>query len=103
MRASIALCRGQAVYLRGQFWRVWSRSKKITNEGSPVSKGKWAHLFKAEAAKSDTYAESVTAISAKLMGDLALVASYTIRNNPDVPSLTEKTDTFTALSPEYVF
>ena len=56
-----------------------------------------------EAGKSNTYAESVTAISAKLLGDLALVASYTIRNNSDVPPLTEKTDTFTALSLEYVF
>ena len=59
--------------------------------------------LKVEAGKSNTYAESVTAISAKLMGDLALVASYTIRNNSDVPPLTEKTDTFTALSLEYVF
>jgi len=59
--------------------------------------------LKVEAGKSNTYAESVTAISAKLLGDLALVASYTIRNNSDVPLLTEKTDTFTALSLEYVF
>jgi len=59
--------------------------------------------LKVEAGKSNTYAESVTAISAKLLGDLALVASYTIRNNSDVPPLTEKTDTFTALSLEYVF
>lgn len=59
--------------------------------------------LRAEAGKSNTYAESVTAISARLLGDLALVASYTIRNNSDVPPLTEKTDTFTALSLEYVF
>jgi putative salt-induced outer membrane protein len=59
--------------------------------------------LRTEAGKSNTYAESVTAISAKLLGDLALVASYTIRNNSDVPPLTEKTDTFTALSLEYVF
>jgi putative salt-induced outer membrane protein len=45
----------------------------------------------------------VTAISAKLLGDLALVASYTIKHNSDVPLLTEKTDTYTALSLEYAF
>lgn len=56
-----------------------------------------------EAGGDNTYTESVTAISAKLVGELALVASYTIRNNSDVPPLTEKTDTFTALSLKYLF
>lgn len=56
-----------------------------------------------EAGDANTYTESITAISAKLLGDLALVASYTIKNNSDVPPLTEKTDTYTALSLEYAF
>lgn len=56
-----------------------------------------------EAGDENTYAESVTALSAKLLGELALVASYTIKNNSDVPPLTEKTDTYTALSLEYSF
>jgi len=56
-----------------------------------------------EAGEINTYSESVTAISAKLIGDLALVASYTLKNNSDVPPLTEKTDTYTALSLEYSF
>jgi putative salt-induced outer membrane protein len=56
-----------------------------------------------EAGSDNTYVESVTAISAKLLGDLALVASYTIKHNTDVPALTEKTDTYTALSLEYLF
>jgi putative salt-induced outer membrane protein len=56
-----------------------------------------------EVGDKNTYSESVTAISAKLMGELALVASYTIKNNSDVPLLTEKTDTYTALSLEYSF
>jgi putative salt-induced outer membrane protein len=56
-----------------------------------------------EAGGDNTYTESVTAISAKLLGELALVASYTIKNNSDVPPLTEKTDTYTALSLEYLF
>ena len=56
-----------------------------------------------EAGGENTYTESVTAVSAKLLGKLALVASYTIKNNSDVPPLTEKTDTYTALSLEYLF
>jgi putative salt-induced outer membrane protein len=59
--------------------------------------------LKTEAGSSNTYTESVTAISARLIGDLALVASYTIKNNSHVPPLTEKTDTYTALSLEYLF
>jgi putative salt-induced outer membrane protein len=51
----------------------------------------------------NTYFESYTALTAKLVGNLALVASYTIKNNSDVPPLTEKTDTYSALSLEYVF
>jgi putative salt-induced outer membrane protein YdiY len=34
---------------------------------------------------------------------LALVASYTVKHNTEVLPLTEKTDTYTALSLEYVF
>lgn len=56
-----------------------------------------------EAGGENTYLESKTAISATLVGDLALVASYTIKSNTDVPLGTEKTDTFTALSLEYAF
>ena len=57
----------------------------------------------AEGGGDNTYVESVTAISAKLLGDLALVASYTIKHNTDVLALAEKTDTYTALSLEYGF
>ena len=56
-----------------------------------------------EGGDKNTYTESVTAISAKLLGDLALVASYTIKHNSDVAPLLEKTDTYTALSLEYAF
>lgn len=56
-----------------------------------------------EAGSDNTYLESVTAVSAKLLGDLALVASYTIKHNTDVAAPTEKTDTYTALSLEYSF
>jgi len=57
----------------------------------------------AEAGSENTYFESVSAVSAKLLGNLALVASFTVKHNTDVPVLTEETDTFTALSLEYVF
>lgn len=56
-----------------------------------------------ESGETNNYLESVTAIKATLIGDLALVASYTIKNNSDVPVGTEETDTFTALSLEYAF
>lgn len=56
-----------------------------------------------EAGDKNTYFEAKTSLSAKLFGDVALVASYTIKHNTDVPPLTEKTDTYTALSLEYAF
>lgn len=56
-----------------------------------------------EAGDTNTYTEAVTALKANLLGDLALVASYTIKNNSDVLPGTEKTDTYTALSLEYAF
>lgn len=56
-----------------------------------------------EAGNENTHMESVTALSARIVGDLALVASYTIKNNSEVPALTEKTDTYSALSLEYAF
>ena len=56
-----------------------------------------------EGGEENTYTESTTALSATLVGNMALVASYTIKNNSDVPPLTEKTDTYTSLSLEYVF
>ena len=59
--------------------------------------------LKVEAGAENTYFESVTALKARLVGDLALVASYTVKHNTDVPALTEKTDTYTALSLEYAF
>ena len=56
-----------------------------------------------EAGDENTYMESVTKLSARLIGNLALVASYTVKHNSDVPPLTEETDTFTAISLEYAF
>jgi putative salt-induced outer membrane protein len=57
----------------------------------------------AESGPENVYAESVSAIRTSLLGDLALVASYTIKNNSVVPAGSEKTDTFAALALEYAF
>ena len=56
-----------------------------------------------ESGSSNTFTESVTDIRARLVGGLALVASYTVRRNSDVLPGTEKTDTRTAISLEYAF
>ncbi len=57
-----------------------------------------------EAGDANTLTEAKSAISATLISDLALVASFTVRNNSDVPDPSfEKTDTFTAISLEYTF
>lgn len=56
-----------------------------------------------ESGEENTYLESVTAVSTQLIGELALVASYTVKNNSNVPANTENTDTYTALSLEYAF
>jgi putative salt-induced outer membrane protein len=49
------------------------------------------------------YTESTSAIKAKIRGNLALVASYIIKSNSDVPVGIEKTDRYTAISLEYGF
>ncbi len=59
--------------------------------------------FRVESGSDNTYLESVSALSAKLYEDLALVVSYTVKDNSDVPLTTENTDTFTAISLEYSF
>lgn len=56
-----------------------------------------------EHGEENTYFESVTALKASLIGNLALVASYTIKNNSEVPVGIENTDRYTALSLEYGF
>jgi putative salt-induced outer membrane protein len=63
----------------------------------------FGQAFLVESGSDNTFSESVTELSARLIGDLALVASYTVRNNSDVLPGTEKTDTFTALSLKYAF
>lgn len=56
-----------------------------------------------ESGDENTYLVSLTAVSAKLYEDLALVVSYTIKNNSDVPVDRDNRDTFVAVSLEYLF
>lgn len=60
-------------------------------------------LLRTEVGEDNTFSESVTAITTKLIGGFNLVASYTIKNNSEVPAGTEKTDTRTAIALEYGF
>jgi putative salt-induced outer membrane protein len=79
--------------LTGRLVYAWQISETAT----------FGQAFLVESGSENTFAESVTELSARLVGDLALVASYTVRNNSDVLPGTEKTDTFTALSLKYAF
>lgn len=56
-----------------------------------------------ESGSDNRYTESTSALKAKIRGNLALVASYIIKSNSDVPVGVEKTDRFTAISLEYGF
>ena len=92
-----------------------SEAQDGTNSNETIGRGglyyKWLFSETAElqqdltteVGQDNTFYESVTAIKSRLIGDLALVASYTIRRNTDVPPTIEKTDTYTAVSIEYTF
>ena len=63
----------------------------------------FSQTFAIEAGDDNTYSEAVTSLTADVFGGVALVVSYTIKNNSDVPVGLEETDTFTAMSLEYSF
>ena len=56
-----------------------------------------------ESGSDNTFIESVSAVRARLLGDFAIVFSYTVRHNTDVPIGSQKTDKLTAISLEYAF
>jgi putative salt-induced outer membrane protein len=56
-----------------------------------------------EVGSDNRYTESNSAVKAKLLGNLALVLSYVIKSNSDVPPGIDNTDRFTAISLEYGF
>ena len=67
-------------------------------EGAELSQ-----IVAVESGSENTYLESVTAIKAALLKNIALVASYTVKHNSQVPIGSQKTDTFSAVSVEYAF
>ncbi|MGD2166991.1 MAG: DUF481 domain-containing protein [Gammaproteobacteria bacterium] len=56
-----------------------------------------------ESGSSNTSTQSVSELRADIFGNVALVLSYRLRHNSDVPVGIEKTDRFTAISLEYGF
>jgi putative salt-induced outer membrane protein len=56
-----------------------------------------------EQGDDNRYTESTTALKTRIFGNIALVLSYVIKNNSDVPVGIEGTDRFTAISLEYGF
>lgn len=56
-----------------------------------------------EQGDENRYSESTSALKARIFGDVALVLSYVIKNNSDVPVGVQNTDRFTAISLEYGF
>ena len=56
-----------------------------------------------ESGSENTYTEAISSLGVDINDDLALVVSYTLRNNSDVLPGTEKTDTFTAITIEYSY
>jgi putative salt-induced outer membrane protein len=60
-------------------------------------------LLGIESGSDNTYTETVSSLSADVWGDLAVVLSYTVKRNSDVPVGTVKKDTFTSIALEYSF
>jgi putative salt-induced outer membrane protein len=56
-----------------------------------------------EQGDENRYSESTSALKARIIGDIALVLSFVIKNNSDVPVGVQNTDRFTAISLEYGF
>lgn len=56
-----------------------------------------------ESGDLNTYSESISSLTAQLLGELDLVVSYTIKRNSDVPLGLEKTDTYSSVNLQYTF
>lgn len=59
--------------------------------------------FLIEQGDENRYTESTSALKTRVVGNIALVLSYVIKSNSDVPVGIEKTDRFTSLALEYAF
>jgi len=63
----------------------------------------FSQLLGVEHGSSNTYIEATSALSANVQQNLALILSFTIKNNSDVLPNLKKSDTFTTISLEYSF
>ncbi len=78
---------------RGALNYVWNISES----------SEFAQSLVIESGSSNTSTETISELRADIIGNIALVLSYRIRNNSDVPVGLSKTDRFTAISLEYAF
>lgn len=65
--------------------------------------GSFGQSLIVESGASNTIAEWLTELRLTVVGDISLVASFTLRHNTDVPPGTTETDTFTAINIAYRF
>jgi putative salt-induced outer membrane protein len=56
-----------------------------------------------EQGDENRYTESTSSLKTRIVGNVALVLSYVIKSNSDVPIAIENTDRFTSISLEYAF
>ena len=63
----------------------------------------FSQKFLIEQGDDNRYTESTSALKTRIVGNLALVLSFVIKNNSDVPVGIEGTDRFTSLAIEYGF
>jgi putative salt-induced outer membrane protein len=61
------------------------------------------HDLVVESGSENTSVESITAVRARLVGNIGLVVSYRVKRNSDVPAGIEDTDSFTSVALEYAF
>jgi putative salt-induced outer membrane protein len=59
--------------------------------------------FLIEQGDENRYTESTSALKTRIVGNIALVLSYVVKSNSDVPVGIEKTDRFTSIALEYGF
>ena len=59
--------------------------------------------FLLEQGDDNRYTESASALKTRIVGNIALVLSYVIKSNFDVPVGIENTDRFTSIALEYAF
>jgi putative salt-induced outer membrane protein len=63
----------------------------------------FSQILNVTSGSSNTYTESVTELSARIVGSLSMVLGYTVKHNSDVSPDKDKTDTFASISLEYLF